>query len=235
MSRLHFKSALAGALVGGLLAAGLAPVAATIGDALIIGESNTAHAQTELRGNVATQNLKVYNSNPSGTGLNIQVKPHNPPFVVNTSFKVKRLNADYVDGFSGTDLQNSGYSVYHDAATEIPGDTTYQTLLTLTNLPAGSYVIIGKAWFENNDTLDVFMDCRLLAGNQYDQTRFGLEAGADVGTVGDYGSAAFTVVNTYASDGGEAYLQCKDFGTNVVASDMKITALSVDTLRNSSG
>jgi hypothetical protein len=107
MSRLHFKSALAGALVGGLLAAGLAPVAATVGDALIIGQSNTAHAQTELRGNVSTQNLKVFNSNPDGTGLNIQVKPHNPPFIVNTSFKVKRLNADYVDGHSASDFVGS--------------------------------------------------------------------------------------------------------------------------------
>ena len=120
MSRVNFKSALIGALVGGLLAAGLTPVAAAIGDSLIIGQSNTAHAQTELRGNVDTQNLRVFNSNPAGTGLNIQVKPHNPPFVVNTSFKVKRLNADYVDGFNGTDLQSSAFSVFHDAAKSIP-------------------------------------------------------------------------------------------------------------------
>ena len=57
-------------------------------------------------------------------------------------------NADTLDGHDSAYFTgNDGYSVYHNADIEVPTDVT--TLVTLPDLPAGSYLFIAKAWFYN--------------------------------------------------------------------------------------
>jgi len=135
------------------------------------------------------------------------------------------FNADTVGGKSASALTSDGYSVYHDAAIDVP--TTLHKVLSLTNLPAGSYVIIAKTSFFASSQHGV--RCRLYADAQFDEVSATVETGHFV-------PASFTVVNTFASNGGVAELRCEDGGGGpILALNTKITAISVDGLSNHSG
>ena len=99
----HFRSALAGALVGGLMMAALPALAAAVGDPFLLGRTNTMDTRTTLQGAPATS-LRVVNEAAAGLALDLQVKPGNPALAVNTSSRIPRLNADYLDGRHASSL-----------------------------------------------------------------------------------------------------------------------------------
>ncbi len=133
------------------------------------------------------------------------------------------VNADKVDGQHASALDSNGYSVFHDAAIAIPG----ATILTLANIPAGSYVFIGKTTFNNATASSSSASCKLIAGGQFDQVR---------ATVAPHNwvPASFTVVNTFAGNGNSVTLECAGF-SGVTANDTKITAIEVNALSNNGG
>ncbi|MBM3696301.1 MAG: hypothetical protein FJW79_10270 [Actinobacteria bacterium] len=102
-SRGHFRSALAGALIGGLLTAALPALGAVAGDPLLLGRTNTINSRTTLSGSPATS-LRVVNQAAGATALDLQVQPGSAPLAVNTSRRISRLNADYLDGRHAADL-----------------------------------------------------------------------------------------------------------------------------------
>ena len=101
------------------------------------------------------------------------------------------IDADTVGGKSASALTSDGYSVFHDAAVDMP--SSMGKVLELKNLPAGSYVIIAKTYMQSSTQQGVA--CRLYAGVQYDQIAATLEATHNV-------PASFTVVNTFPSPEG---------------------------------
>lgn len=113
--RVHWRSALIGGLVAGLVMT-VAPVVADVGEALILGQDNSADARTNVTGSVGTTNLRLQNSHPSGSALALSVVPGNPPLKVGSSTKVKKLNVDKVDGLSAHQL----IRVAHAAAQDLP-------------------------------------------------------------------------------------------------------------------
>ena len=135
------------------------------------------------------------------------------------------IDANTLAGNTAADLTSDGFSTYHDASVAMP--TAYGTMLELKNLPAGSYVIIGKTYIHGGSTQQG-VACRLVAGAQFDEVVATVPAFFNV-------PATFTVVNTFASSGGTVTLQCRDFGNTVTVFDTKITAISVDGLSNTSG
>ncbi len=92
-------------VVAALLVVVSAPVIADVGDPVLQGRFNQVDRKTTLAGSVSGDAmLKVANLAADGTGLNIQVERGNPPMKVNTQKKVKKLNADRLDGLSSEDF-----------------------------------------------------------------------------------------------------------------------------------
>jgi hypothetical protein len=77
---------------------GLGVAAAANGGSLTLGHSNSATKTTTLK-------------DSKGTPLSLSGKKTSPPLKVNSSVKVKHLNADEVDGLSAGKLATSGSGV----------------------------------------------------------------------------------------------------------------------------
>ncbi len=98
--RFDWRAAFIGGVVAALLVA-TAPVVADTGDPVLVGRFNTGDSKTTLSASVAGDSaLKVANTAGNGTGITVQVDPGQAPFVVNSTKRVKKLNADRVDGLS---------------------------------------------------------------------------------------------------------------------------------------
>ncbi len=70
------------------------------GGNFILGQNNAATALTRLTGNVNGSTLQVANTNPGAddSALTLSVPDGEAPMVVSSDAKVKRLNADKIDG-----------------------------------------------------------------------------------------------------------------------------------------
>ncbi len=102
--RFDWRAAFVGGVVVALLVA-TAPVVADTGDSVLIGRFNTGDRKTTLTASVAGDSaLKVANTAGNGSGITVQVSSGQAPFVVNSSKRVKKLNADRVDGLSSEHL-----------------------------------------------------------------------------------------------------------------------------------
>jgi len=97
-------------------AVSLATLAATaafagtgVGSVFNLGQTNRVNARSQLEGSTPSAVLNVTNSDrsASASGLSIDVPGSNAPLVVNSSTKVKNLNADMVDGSHASDFQRS--------------------------------------------------------------------------------------------------------------------------------
>jgi hypothetical protein len=92
-----FLTACAGVITGALLVTALPALAASVGDAFRLGQTNSIGAGTRLQGSPGT-NLTIDNNKASGTPLNLISEPGRPPLRVNRQAKVVNLNADELDG-----------------------------------------------------------------------------------------------------------------------------------------
>lgn len=85
-------------LIAGVLFAGSAFGSyAANGGPLRLGQSNSASKTTTLQ------------NTGSGAALSLKTKPGKAPFKVSNKAKVKKLNADAVDGLQGAALQTKSY------------------------------------------------------------------------------------------------------------------------------
>ncbi|MDJ0961555.1 MAG: hypothetical protein QNJ88_12930 [Acidimicrobiia bacterium] len=111
-----WRAAFVGGVVVALLVA-TAPVVADIGDPVLIGRYNQGDQRTTLTGTVSGDSaLRVVNKATDGTGITVRVAPGQAPFVVNSSQKVRKLNADRVDGLSSEHLSPKVITAIADAS-----------------------------------------------------------------------------------------------------------------------
>jgi hypothetical protein len=115
-----WKNALIAALTLGLVAALALPAGADRDDTMVVGRANGAKGyNTSLYSTNPTATLTVVSNRTGGApALDLQVRA-GPALAVNTSARVPKLNADYVDGYQanmlsriaecGTDDANNGY------------------------------------------------------------------------------------------------------------------------------
>jgi hypothetical protein len=94
------------ALIALFLALGGTTYAATGGN-FILGQTNSANAQSSLSASVATKALQLTNSSTTAgaTALGLTVASGHAPFSVSSSTKVANLNADKLDGLDSAALQ----------------------------------------------------------------------------------------------------------------------------------
>ncbi len=90
------RAGLAGALVAAVLTMSF-PVAAAVGDALKLGQANSADAVTSLSGSSAA-NLRITNNLSGSPALDLRVRSGAAPLKVNSTTLVVKLNADLLDG-----------------------------------------------------------------------------------------------------------------------------------------
>lgn len=93
----NLRSVLLGAVVAALVIASFPAAAATVGDALRLGEANRIDARTTLSG-AAPANLRVINTQAGGVALELRVPAGSAPLKVNSNARVPSLNADLLDG-----------------------------------------------------------------------------------------------------------------------------------------
>ena len=138
------------------------------------------------------------------------------------------VNADTLDGLDAADLQTAAFSTFNDGP--VTTDFIVGREVIRLDLPAGSYVIIAKAWLDHQSGVDVTAECTLSAGVDFDQARVGLDQGT---SLLDTASVAMTVVHTFTADG-SAVLECDElaFNADLNVYDAKITAIGVDSLSN---
>ena len=104
MSGLKWRSVLAG-LVAGAMLMGAVPSVAAVGDAVLQGRSNKVDRRTTIRGDAGTSaTLLLINDSTAGSGLAVRVASGNAPLRVNSRTRVDNLNADLLDGRSGSEF-----------------------------------------------------------------------------------------------------------------------------------
>lgn len=178
------------------------------------------------------------------TGANIKNGTVKSIDIANNSL----LGADVKDGtLRGTDIANGSLTAadlapgtvnapdafgrFKDTAVDIDGATSAAgTILLTLAVPAGSYAANAKVHLNNNAfATPTDAECRLIAAGDFDQAKAGLNVDPDVN---DEVTVSMTLVHVFAA-AGVLQLRCTDFGIGtVVASNMKIAAVSIGTLIN---
>jgi len=146
--------------------------------------------------------------------------------------------ADVANGSLGVDDLAPGtvpapvaFSRFKDAAVDIDGASPVSgTVLLTLPVPAGSYAANAKVHLNNNAfATTTTAECRLIAEGDFDQARAGLNVDPDAN---DEFTVPMSLIHRFAS-AGALQLRCTDFGIGtVVASAMKITAVSVGSIIN---
>jgi hypothetical protein len=133
-------------------------------------------------------------------------------------------------GVPGPQGPSAAFSGFHDA----PVTVASASLTSIGSLvvPAGNYVIFAKMWATNNSTTGaVLLDCELIAGADFDETRARLGQPGVSSASANAQALAFNVVHTFAA-AAEIDLQCNTSGASVSFADLKITAIQVGSLSN---
>jgi len=96
-----------------------APSVAEVADALLLNRKNESIERTTVAGPVDRGVLRLRNTADEGVALVLRVEPGNPPLRVTSDTKVKRLNADLLDGRSaGAFLLKDDYDADRDGVAD---------------------------------------------------------------------------------------------------------------------
>jgi len=124
-----YKGVVLGSVVAVVVLMAATALAGTgIGAVFNLGKVNTVNRTSNLSGATKGKMLQVTNKG-SGAALGLKVKAGRPPLAVNSTARVKRLNADLVDGLHAGELRKV-YTARRDLTLGSP----YEELLTLPGL-----------------------------------------------------------------------------------------------------
>lgn len=130
MRHQFLKGAAAGGIGAAVVLLASTAVAGTgIGGVFNLGQDNTVNATTALTGNTSGPQLRVKNSG-AGPALELKVASGKAPITVNSSTKVGKLNADFLDGLDSTGFVHGSGQVRGFALTLTP-TTTDKELLSI--------------------------------------------------------------------------------------------------------
>jgi len=111
------------AAVTTVLIAAAMPSVAAIADALLLNGKNVSVRRTTVAGPVERGVLRLRNTAEDGVALVLRVEPGNPPLRVTSDTKIRRLNADLLDGRSaGAFLVKEVYDTDRDGVVERAND-----------------------------------------------------------------------------------------------------------------
>jgi len=159
LRRQFIVSMVAGMLGALLVSAGPAAIAA-IGDTIKIGQVNTGDARTEIEGSKDNALVKIENSGATNDNA-LALVSDGPNLRISNGKKVKKLNADRVDGFSANQLIRAAHAESNNI------DDVNGVALTVTiDAPTGGIIItganVGAAFVSTADTYTCQVDVDLL-------------------------------------------------------------------------
>lgn len=130
------------------------------------------------------------------------------------------------NGAEGTSGVGSAHYDYADT-TYFPAADSFQTLATVPNLPAGSYLLMAKLVLvddsqANPSAIEYVTTCRLAAQSSSDEVQT-LMAGGDGGNPSET-TVALEVADTFTS-AGPATVQCDNGNEDVYARNVKVIAI----------
>lgn len=202
---------LIGILIGALVVGSL-PVGAAVGDAAILGAvNNSGGHETTFRGHGGDGVLKIRNTtkNPA---LDLRVDGNAAPMVLDSTRRVKKLNADRVDGFQANQLVRASF-----ASTPNVVDANGAAVSATIEAPRPGILVMGGS-------IEAF-------GTTYDS--WGCRLKVDGVTVG--GTSMFSSTNDQGGDHTRNYNEdCSVDGAQVVGAGTHSVDLDVY-LRNSVG
>jgi hypothetical protein len=115
------------------------------------------------------------------------------------------------------------FQSFRDADVNLPTVTTAFTTILSLDVPAGSYLIVGKGSLNNNGATSARVFCRTVAGSDIDRQFVGM---ADNTPNDDVTPWTNSLVHTFTA-AGTITLQCEGNANQIVASDRKIQAMQV--------
>src|SRR6266487_3331659 len=111
MRHQFFRGAIAGGVGAAVVMVASAAMAGTgIGGVFNLGKTNTVNATSALTGSTSGAQLGVTNSG-SGPALSLNVAGGQPPMTVNSSAKVGKLNASFLNGLNSAGFVQGGGQV----------------------------------------------------------------------------------------------------------------------------
>jgi hypothetical protein len=140
-------------------------------------------------------------------------------------------------GAGGRSGASAGLSDFNSGPTTLTEQPSEQTVATLSNLPAGNYILNAKVTVETkvengSELLPSDIRCYLRAGSDADEASASLAAYA---SPGDRATLPLALSHTFAS-AGTVTLTCKDLlAHQPYAAQAKIVAVQVQTLTRTSG
>jgi len=146
----NLRSALVGAVVAAVVMLSF-PAVAAVGDALKLGQANSANAVTSLSGSAAA-NLRLTNSQAGAPALDLRVQDGSAPLAVNSITKVQYLNADRLDGKHGRaySLEANKPKVSSCSEANIDNGDDWACPMTITLPATGSVLMSGSVDFYND-------------------------------------------------------------------------------------
>ena len=173
---LAFRHALAGLVAGALLMVAFPAVAASVGDALALGEVNKIDARTTLKGDPKGAMLQVYSTGKARAilaradrnALKVTVDAGQSPITVNGSAgTAKNLSADELDGMDSTEfLPVGGVVAAHNGGDQFEGVTAVAEVVRSVTLtaPTAGVVIVTSTVSVDEGTAGESVLCSITTG-----------------------------------------------------------------------
>jgi hypothetical protein len=129
-------------------------------------------------------------------------------------------------GTQGPPGATRGLNDFNDGPVNLVANFADQTVATMPNVPAGSYIITAKLVYGAIDA--VSFNCKLAAGGDFDRSESDIPSPKHTTTV------AFTLSHTFSAPG-SVTLSCQGVGKLAQVTQAKISAIQVQTLIRTSG
>jgi len=148
-----------------------------------------------------------------------------------TGFNGKN-GANGTNGTNGTNGASLGLNDVNKGPITLKAEVGDQAVATLSNVPAGGYILFAKTQIENLTGAGVHVTCKLQAGGELDESAAFL---AKSGQEANIETLPFTLGVSFGSTG-TVTLTCNDAGaTDVVVGYAEISAIQVQALTRTTG
>ncbi len=202
------------------VAATLALVFAMSGGALA-----ASHYVITKTGQISPKVRKALKGQRGATG------PAGPQGKEGASGKEGATGKEGKEGAEGKAGASAGLYDAHEGPFNLKTEAGDQTIATLANVPAGSYILSAKVSVRNKGVGTFRAVCTLTAGTDSDQAAAYL---GETGTPGETETLSLLLSHTFSTTGNVA-LACNDQGLAAEASNADISAVQVQTLTRSTG
>ena len=226
MSRsIDLRSAIVGGLISGLVMTAL-PVVAGVGDTAIVGQQNKSASRATTFQGLGGKGVLRARSTRNNPALDLQVNGNAAPMTVDSTRRVKNLNADMVDGRNARDLQVLAAHAGGDQHELITSTEEVVRSVSLT-APTDGVVVVNSSAYAAESTSGDDVVCSITTGTALD-SNFAQQWSSSGG-----GGNVAPMAGTRAFDvpAGEVTfnLVCAQFGDSADAflSDSALTAIFI--------